>query len=157
MEVFFSTKIFLTPYFMSCTRCENPYLYWSVRVVLFVVFCGGWILVVEAAYTGNPWLYWLSLLVCVLPGLVLGTIDLSRCEKTYIYWSVRIVFFITFCFGWLMVVIHFLSGNYWFYLTFFLLCVFPGLVLGSIDFYRHRKKKLNPENRIEEEENYLGN
>jgi len=44
-----------------------------------------------------------------------------------------------------------------FSLTFFLLCVFPGLVLGSIDFYRYRKKKLNPENRIEDEENYLAN
>ena len=145
---------------MSCTRCENPYLYWSVRVVrvvVFVVFCGGWILVVKAAYTGNLWLYWLSLLVCVLPGLVLVTIDLSMCEKTYIYWSVRIVFFITFCFGWLMVVVMGLMMYLEFSLTFFLLCVFPGLVLGSIDFYRYRKKKLNPENRIEDEENYLAN
>ena len=112
---------------------------------------------VEAAYTGNPWLYWLSLLVCVLPGLVLVTIDLSMCEKTYIYWSVRIVFFITFCFGWLMVVVMGLMMYLEFSLTFFLLCVFPGLVLGSIDFYRYRKKKLNPENRIEDEENYLAN
>ena len=142
---------------MSCTRCENPYLYWSVRIVFFITFCGGWVLAVAAVYTWNPWLYWLSLLVCVLPGLVLVTIDLSMCEKTYIYWSVRIVFFITFCFGWLMVVVMGLMMYLEFSLTFFLLCVFPGLVLGSIDFYRYRKKKLNPENRIEDEENYLAN